>query len=271
MIASARAEVAALGTVVSNLIDPVLATSGLSIIKSTRAQSADRFSLDIKPAIGAADTNVADLLRASQMVYLKDQYGLRSDALDSLAKDIVGQGLEHGLGREDISEALATNLRAQQVSRSRNYWNLVSTDFANKARTTTQLGAFAEAGIERWMFEAILDQATSDICRLLHGRVFSVKKALTSSMHALSLKDPEDIKNVHPWVQTGTNKDGDQILYFQRGDTRRTVAGVDATGVGRNDAVGTYSGAMTNKQLENAGVVVPPRHEHCRSTLITAS
>lgn len=271
VIEAARAEVAALGDVVPDLIDPVLGTLGANIIKGTRLASVDRFSLDIEPSVQPADTEVGDLLRVSQMVYLKDQYGLRSDAFDSLAKDIVAGGLEKGLGREDISEELATKLGAQQVSRSKDYWNLVSTDYANKARTTTQLGAFAEAGVTLWRFDAILDQATSDICRLLHGRVFSVNKALASSRKALTLSDPEEIKDVHPWVQTGTNAGGDQILYYERGGQRHTVAGVEASGVGRADAVGTYSGAMTNKQLENAGVIVPPRHGHCRSTIVTVS
>lgn len=270
VIESARAEIVGMGTVVPALIDPVLETSGLKIITSTREASVDRFSLDISAAVQPVDTRVADQLRASTSLFVKDQYGERGDALDALARNIVGSGLEQGLGREDISAALATRLAEQQVVRSRDYMNLISTHFANTARTTTQLGAFDEAGVTTWIFEGILDQVTSDICRLLHGRRFSVPKALASSRKALSLTDPDQIKNAQPWVQTGTNADGEQILYYKKGDQRHTVATVEASGVGRNDAIGTYGNAMSNKKLEAAGVIVPPRHGSCRSTIIMA-
>lgn len=270
VIAAARAEVAGLSTVVPEMIDPVLASSGLNIVKATRTNSVDRFSLSIEAAVRPADTTASDLLRASQMVYVKDQYGARSDAFDALAKKIVGDGLEQGLGREDISAELAKRLGEQQVQRSKDYWNLISTDFANKARTTTQLGAFGEAGIVRFRFDAILDQATSDICRLLHGRVFSVEKAIARTQAALDLTDPEEIRNVRPWVQTGTNADGDDILYYERSGHRHTVAVVEASGVGRVDAIGTYADALSSRAMEAAGITVPPLHGHCRSTITTA-
>jgi SPP1 gp7 family putative phage head morphogenesis protein len=269
VIAAARAEVADLGTVIPDIVDPVLESSGLNIIKSTREAAVDRFSLDIEPAARPVDTEVSDLLRASTSLFVTDQYGLRGDALDQSARDIVAGGLEQGLGREDISAALASKLGAQQVAQSKNYWNILSTHFSNTARTTTQLGAFDQAGIDKWRYDAVLDAATSDFCRLLHGRVFSVSKALTRSRETLNLTDPDEIKNARPWVQTGTNADGDQILYYERAGQRHQVAEVEASGIGRNDVIGTYKNSLSSKAMEAAGVVVPPTHGHCRSTLVT--
>ncbi len=271
IITAARAEIAGMAETVAPDAAPVLATAANRIIPATRTSTIGAFDFDIPVALSDLDTKTGTLLRASQMVYIKDQYGTRADMFDTMAKNIVAGGLEQGLGRDDISGNLATKLADYQIERSANYWNLISTDFANKARTTTQLHAFGEAGITRYMFDAILDQVTSEICRLLHGRIFSVKNAATRTMKALALTDPEKIKQIRPWVNAGKNESGQDVLYYNgAGDTRHEVAQVHEFGQGETDKIGTYSKVLSNKQLEAAGVTVPPCHGHCRSTLSTA-
>ncbi len=120
------------------------------------------------------------------------------------------------------------------------------------------------------MFDAVMDQATSEICRLLHGRIFSVEKAAKRMRHSMSLTDPEEIRNTRPWVQSGTSANGDPVLYFNRNGDRHTVAHVDEPGEGAMDRAGKYSKVMGNKELEAAGVNVPPLHSHCRSCLVMA-
>lgn len=270
IIAAARAEVAGVAEPVETAISPVLDTAASRIIPATKTQTIGKFGLDIPQALGDLDTETSKLLRVSQMVYIKDQYGARADVFDTMAKDIVAGGLEQGLGRDDISGNLATKLADYQINRSANYWDLIATDFSNKARTTTQLHAFGEAGITKYRLDAILDEVTSEICRLLHGRVFSVKKAAARSMKALSATDPEDIKTLRPWVVSGKDSSGKDVLYYNgAGDTRHTVAEVDEGAEGVKDKVGKYSNTMSNKALEAAGVSVPPFHGHCRTTIET--
>lgn len=271
IISEARAQVAGLSKTVPDLVEPVLVKSGGRLVASTRSAVVDKFELEIKRAVQPVDTEMLKLLRGSQMAYVKDQYGVRSDALDALTKKIVASGLEQGLGRDDISGALAEKLAEQQVLRSRAYWDFTATDFSNKARTTTQLGAFGEASIAHWVFEAIMDEVTSDICRLLHGRIFSVDKAITRTRSALEADDPEDVRSLRPWVQTGVDGNGDTILYFDRGGERQKVARIEASGVGRLDETGRYSDVMSDKALEAAGLVIPPCHGHCRSNIMMVS
>ena len=116
----------------------------------------------------------------------------------------------------------------------------------------------------------MMDQTTSEICRFLNGRIFSVEKAVKRMRHSMSLTDPEEIRNVRPWVQSGMSPNGDPLLYFNRGGERHTVAHVDEAGEGEMDRAGKYSKTMSNKALEAAGVNVPPLHSHCRSTIVTA-
>lgn len=270
VIAAARAEVAGLGTSIPTVIEPVLSTSALSLVTRTRAASVGKFSfghqlIDEAPV----DREAIDNLPRSQMVYIKDQYGNRADTLDLIAKKVVASGLERGLGRDDISEELSGRLEQSGVLRTKSYWELIASDFANKARTVTQLNTFDRAEIVRYRYVSVLDQVTSEICRLLNNRVFSVKKAVDRMRKAIALQDPEEIKSASPWVQAGKNSAGESILYFDRGGKRQTVARVDEAGEGEKDKIGTYGNVMSNKQLEAAGVTVPPRHGHCRSDIVT--
>ncbi len=251
-------------------MEPVLAGSAASIVSHTRISACNLF--DFAAAIkheSPLDVDTITNVVTSQMVYVKDSYGRRADEIDDLAKQVVASGLERGLGRDDISGELATKLGPLGADRTANYFDLIANDFANKARTSTQLNTFERAGIIRYRFHSIMDQATSEICRLLNGRVFSVEKAAERMRHAMRLEDPEEIRNVRPWVQTGTNDAGNQILYFNRGGARHVVAHVDEAGEGQLDRAGKYSNQMSNKALEAAGVTVPPCHSHCRSTILT--
>jgi len=70
-------------------------------------------------------------------------------------------------------------------------------------------------------------------------------------------------------MQVGADDEGNQVLFYERGDRRRVVAQVDEPAVGERDEVGTYSRDLSDEQLEAAGVTVPPLHGRCRSTIVT--
>jgi len=261
IIAAARAEVAGLAVRVPPLVEPILERSASSLVPLTRKAAISLYGLNLEQSAEWA-ASLVESLRDSQMVYVKSQFDTRATLFDSAAKDVVRSGLESGLGRDDISEALSTKLTPLGVERGTDYWNLIATDFSNKTRTTSQLSTFSDAGVKRYKYDAVMDQATSEFCRLLNGRVFSVEKARKRTYQALALRDPEEIRDAMPWVQQSGSR-----LYFRRGGEQHPVAHVDSPGVGSLDNPGNYSDVMSNKQLEAAGVTVPPRHGHCRSTI----
>lgn len=268
IIRAARGEVAGLSALVPPKVAPVLETSVGRIMASTRVRSIETWQLDLTDKLPDFDTETGNLLRTSSLGFVKDQYGLRADAFDVMARSIVADGLDRGLGRDDISGDLATQLAEQQINRSKAYWDIQATSVANRARTATQLSAFAEAGIERYRLDAILDQVTSDICRMLHGRVFSVKKAGERMRKALEADDPEDCTKLLPWVSAGTHE-GQDVLFYRSGETKRVVAHVHESAEGEADKIGSYTAKMSNKALEAAGIPIPPLHGSCRTTLVT--
>jgi len=262
IISAARAEVAGMAATITPIVEPVLYTSASTLVPLARTAAISRFEIKGLEAMAEWTKGIVGDLRDSQMVYVKDQYAARADRFDTVARDVVASGLERGLGRDDISAELSAQLTPLGAERGTNYWNLIANDFANKSRIVSQLNTFQDAGIARWRYDAVLDEATSEICRLLHGRVFSVKKAVSKMNDSLKLRDPEEVRNSMPWVQASGSQ-----LYFQSNDKRHDVATVHEAGEGSKDKIGTYGNVMSNAALEKAGVVVPPRHGHCRSNL----
>lgn len=270
VIEAARGEVAGLASRVPGVVEPIFAASAVTMVTNTRISVVNTYDLSMQLRHESpVDIDTIANVVTSQMVYVKDQYGVRADGIDAAAKQIVASGLERGLGRDDISEELTTRLGDMGVTRTDDYWKLIANDFANKGRTSTQLNTFERAEIDRFMFDAVMDQATSEVCRFLNGRIFSVEKAAKRMRHSLTLSDPEEIRHAQPWLQSGQSANGDSVLYFNRGGDRHTVAHVDEPGEGVMDRAGKYSKTMGNKELEAAGVTVPPRHSHCRSTIVT--
>lgn len=249
-------------------IDQLFEAEAEQVVGRARRSAVRRFGLRIGADLTRGDERVAKFVRESQGNFVRDEYGRRRDDFSRSAKDIVASGIERGLGRDDIVGELSAAMARDAFNRSRDYWEVVSMVFTNRARTYTQLGAFEEAGVDRYRFEAVLDEVTSEACRFMHGKVFTVERAMERFREVESARDPDRIRDVQPFVQVGVNREGNQVLFYERGGRRRAVARVDEPAVGQRDEVGRYSRALSPAQLEAAGVTVPPLHGRCRSTIV---
>ncbi|MBI5549508.1 MAG: hypothetical protein HY901_36945 [Deltaproteobacteria bacterium] len=268
VIRASRQALESLATQVLPQVNQVFEVEADRVVRASKKATVRRFELSIGTDLSRTDERIARFVRESQGNFVRDEYGRRREAFSKRAREIVASGIEGGVGRDDISEALSTSLAEQGLTRSRAYWDMVSMVFANRARTTTELAAFEEAGIEQYRFEAVLDEVTSEVCRFMHGRVFTVAKAMDRFRKGERARDPELIRETQPFIQVGADEDGNEVLFYERGDRRRTVARVDEAGFGERDAVGSYSDGLSNKQLEAAGVSAPPLHGQCRSTIV---
>ncbi len=249
-------------------VDQVFEVEAKNVVERSRRSVVGQFGLHIGADTSRTDGRIARFVRESHGNFIRDEYGRRSEDFSQRARDVVASGLERGLGRDDIAEELSTELTAAAASRGQSYWETVAMSFANRGRTYTQLAAFDEADVQRFRFEAVLDEVTSEVCRFMHGRVFSVERAMRRFRDVERLRDPERIRDLQPWVQVGADNDGNQVLFYERGGRRRTVAQVDESSVGERDEVGSYSRELTPDELEAAGVTVPPLHGRCRSTIV---
>lgn len=242
--------------------------SGRKTVKGAKLGSKKEYSLEIATSFTAVDKSITKTMSQQQINFIRDEYGRRQVGFSKSARSIVADGLEQGLGRVDIAEELSQQLTAKGVRRNRWYWELISATFTNRSRTYGQLTSFQDAQIQRYVFEAVMDEATTEICRFMDRKTFEVSTAMQVYQDLDSLADPEDVKFSTPWVTTSRNKDGDQVLsYKQPSGRRRTVAQVQSPGFGGLKP-GSYSGGLDPAALSRAGIMMPPLHGFCRSTIL---
>lgn len=103
----------------------------------------------------------------------------------------------------------------------------------------------------------------SNICRLMHGKVFTVRAALAGFDRVERLSDPGDVKRASPWVR---QKGG--VLFVEHATGRRELAGVVRSGSGARDDVGEFHSRIDDAALEGLGIGPPPYHGLCRSTSV---
>ncbi len=238
-----------------------------TIVKGTRREVRKEYKLKIGAKLNETDERIAKFVAESQPNFIRDEYGRRRKQFSRQARAIVAEGVGQGIGRREMAEDLERRL-GYKVTKSRAYWEVVASTFANRARSWAQMSSFEEAGIERYIFEAVLDKATTDTCRFLHGKKFQTSAGLAKFREVERRRDPEAIKEVTPWVRTVKREDGTQVLAFDRDGERVEVATVVESAVGQDDETGKFSSAMSNNQLMQNGLTMPPLHGLCRSTVV---
>ncbi len=267
VVAAARAAVESAPARVLPQLDDVFGGEVDKLVQAARVQTKRRFGLEVGSRLGEFDQRASEFLRRSQGHFIRDEYGRRAEALSGRARDIVAEGLEAGLGRADLAQDLATKLGESAVSRSRDYWDLIAGVFVGRARSYAQVSAYRDAGIERYVITAVLDEATSIGCRFLDGKVLTVSGAIEQFDRVERLADPEGIKDEQPFVREGESG-GTRFLFVERAGRRTRLAHVVESGVGTADARGQFS--HVHEDLAAAGIGPPPYHGHCRTTTVPA-
>lgn len=112
------------------------------------------------------------------------------------------------------------------------YWNVVANAAASRAYHYGLLRSGQFAGRTTFRFDAVMDKRTSAICRSMNGRQWTISRGLDLMVRVAEAEHPEDVKTISPWVKA-SDIDG-------------------------------YS----DEELANMGVMVPPLHGRCRSTLV---
>jgi hypothetical protein len=131
------------------------------------------------------------------------------------------------------------------------------------------MSSYAEAGVRQYRIEAVLDEQTTNICRYLHGKTFSVADALRRFDRIEQLEDPEAIKQAMPWVREAQDRDtGRTRLYVDGGAGRTDIAEVTRSAMGTRDDRGDFRPLVSDAILSDMGIGYPPYHGLCRSTTL---
>jgi SPP1 gp7 family putative phage head morphogenesis protein len=274
IIEAARTSVASASKTVIPAIQQELRVAGPRVVTRSRRGERRRLSAEFRTRIGASmslrDQRIVRHMVRSQAHFVRDEYGRRAAAYSRQARAIVAEGVFEGLGREEIAELLDARLGVRAgMARSRAYWNVVAATFAARSRTYAQLASYDEAGIERYVFEAVLDERTTDQCASLHGRTFETQKSLELFRRVEASRDPEDVKDITPWLRVGRDPEGRRVMFTQaRNGTRTFVGEVVRSRVGQRDALPQLRGMKSSGDLQEMGLSMPPLHGLCRSTIV---
>jgi len=248
-------------------LEAVFGDAATEVVQATRDAARRAQGLAIAADFNALDRRIVRHLRTSQANFVRDEYGRRHTAFGERARKIVADGLEAGLGRADIARDLEQAARDVIAGRSGFYWEIIAGSFVSRGRSFAQLSSYAEAGIDRYLIEAVLDENTTEICRFLHGKAFSVASGLRTFERVDA--EPDRIKEISPWARQAIDPDsGRKALYVQRRDARTRLADVTRSGVGTRDDRGEFSRALSDRDLANLGVSFPPFHGLCRTTTV---
>jgi len=256
--AVARVNSAVLG--VRDTLKPIERTVGFETSKTAKlvvdAVRGDARSkgLAIAANWNAFDRRLAERIVGHQTAFVTASNGEMLARASADAQAAVVAGLEQGLGTADIAERLQRQLGAR-VGRSAAYWGVVAGAFTNTARSLSQLSSYGEAGITTYRIEAVLDEVTTEQCRFMHGKEFSVGGSLKVAAKALRAQSPGTIKAAAPWLRMGRGPGGQRRLWYKdRVGRRRPVANITRSGLGVADDPGTFGKALTPDKLQSAGV-----------------
>lgn len=268
-IVTAAASVFAAGEDISAVVEPKILDHFARMARDS-AKAAGGTS--IVPTFDAVDEGVIEHAALSQSHYVRNEFGARAEQLSRTARGIVGRGIRQGLDPTTIGGDLERILSKQGLARSRAYWDSVASIHMVRARSFGQLKGFDSAGIRRFVNMAVLDEATTRQCRFMHGREFEVSAGL-SAYQAVAEAGPESVVELQPFLQFGRLKDadgnltGDPVIYYKRGEERIEVAQVVEDAFGKKDEEGKFRATMDDGALSAAGVLTPPYHGRCRTTI----
>lgn len=208
---------------------------------------------DPEPTISAAfdvvDDDAMSWLSESQVFWLRHHFDPAT--VDEIRR--AGALSLSGLSQAEAARALrAFAERAFGVGAfskmSADYFDGVAVNAATTARVSGSILQMRTLGVTTYEYVAILDERTSDICRALDGKRFSVTQASDRIESMVSGPvDPSTVRALHKW------------------EPRKFGAILEAQGVDLKPGV-PLTPAQSRTVAAN-GFAFPPQHFRCRSTV----
>lgn len=223
---------------------------------------------EIAPTLGTAfnlpDRRIAQTMARHHGFWVRDWIGTISMPMARRAQPIIQRGIMLGLGRREIGRELREAIHGSYERRMKGYWDVVAANHITRARSYATGYTMRAAGIEYYKIEAILDEATTETCLMLHDKILPVGPAMARQEAILASPDPEAVRWNNPFV---VDKDGELAAVTPDGH-REVLARIDERGRGTG-IPGTYSNVMSQREMVSAAIGFPPYHHNCRTTLIS--
>lgn len=232
----------------------------------------NRLNYQLQYNFGQADQNAINATRSNQNWFVSKYYTLSDQRymLNQMEK-IWKEGISVDEATERVEKVVKdSNKRGQAYTK-----NMIQTNNA-RIRAKADLNNFAENDIKEYIFTAVIDDVTTDTCRELDGKIYSVEKALKFQ------KNIDD--NVNKIIADGQRKSlpdwkiyNKSMEYLQNNDAFAYETGTEKrpwkSEIILRDKDPQKQGKKVTKLYKNLSSVPgnkiprPPLHNNCRSRL----
>ncbi len=233
---------------------------------ATRKWTHDHYLPRVGMSLRQPDQLAIAQVSQQQGWFLRDELGKRSDKLTAEGRKIVDVGIREGWGRDSIGRALHQNLPNLWGAYGQHYATTVAAVAVTRARAFSEVSGYQDAGIDSLEIVAMLDERTTDECRCLDGQIIPVAGAYGHAVAAASVKNPEDIYKVAPFLQSKWDPKAEATQITTRQGAQ--IATVSRSGRGVADDRGDFKMQSAGAGLLSHGVGMPPFHFNCRTTTV---
>ncbi len=237
------------------------------IAEEAREEAVSQWSLGLPLAY--SDDSTLDLMARNNagLFLLERDAQLRRRLAEIFARRYIGyKNLEKSASKPEKPAELFT--RHWGSSAEKNYWGLVCSSWANKTRNHSIAASFNEAGMEKCMISAQIDERTTEICRFLNGKIISVSSVLERSS---SLSTPTTTGGWFSTVPSQEEGEGDILVIPSKAAGEKPIPVAKRTDSfilgSLGPDMGSYEQYVSDEQLADI-VGPPPYHFLCRTILI---
>lgn len=153
-------------------------------------QDADAIAATERITVQSAGRYFPDQLSAKTSTVIRDVI-LERGLSGKEASKVLEQEIRGALGI-DFDEAVPSHFRSNPAA----YFDIVANNASVQATNVGRMLAMADAGIEKYRVQAILDRRTSAICRSLDGKEFSVSNGMKAVEGFIGVQSLEDLENI---------------------------------------------------------------------------
>lgn len=142
-----------------------------------------------------ADERALEWLGKDATYWVGEYYG---PAFSSRVSSLMSPAFSEGLSLRQLRARLGDALGGE-FTRSSSYWQGYANNVVTRSRAFGLTEGATRAGFTYGKITAILDGATSDICRALDGKKVMVADMRQQRDDLVAATDPEAVKRIAPW------------------------------------------------------------------------
>lgn len=230
------------------------ATIGRRVVRSTlidrgwlTSRGTRSGGISVAASLNQADEAAIAALSGNQTLWIGDYWNKHLSS--RISATVRREALERGLGRAEVGKIMrgvvsnefpGVSVPGTFRGSSESYFEMLSGTVRNHASTFGALTGLQQAEFERYRIVAVMDERTSEQCRLMHNRTFKVSTGISQMNASFMAEDPEAVKNVAGW------KKPEQII----------------------QAAGDGDAKSQERGLAAAGLALPPFHARCRTIVM---